>query len=227
MSSTNNKFYDIYINDKVDKSILDVKLGNASFEDHFWHLACISLYYEKQKDKYLEKYCLSTLCNLNYVYSAMIYFNKYGVLPSNYKSYIKPFVNKMKNDKIEARIAYYNKLDKKNSFKNAMSYSLMTLLCIPIMLFLVFVCNVDTTVAMIISIVFVFILELFLNPFVRSRSIKKKNANRQFDKRLENYLSYYNRFAKLLQNDLYMDLIKENKEEKIQDIVNKIKKELK
>ena len=157
----------------------------------------------------------------------MVYFNKYDVLPSNYKAYIKPFVNKMKNDKTEARIAYFNKLDKKGSFKSAISYSLMTLLCIPIMLFLIFICRVETTIAMIISIVIIFVLELFLNPITRSRSLKKKNNNRKFDKRLENYLSYYNRFAKLLQNDLYMELIKENKEDKIQDIVNKIKKELK
>ena len=142
MGSSNNKFYDLYINDNVDESILDAKMCGASFEDHFWHLACLSLYYEKQKDEYIEKYCLSTLCNLNYVYSAMLYFNKYDVLPSAYKSYLKPFVNTMRNDKTEARIAYYNKKDKNGNVKSAMRYSLMTLISIPIMLFLIFVCKV-------------------------------------------------------------------------------------
>ena len=227
MENSNNKFYDLYINNKVDDSILDVKMGGATFEDHFWHLACLALYYENKKDEYIEKYCLSTLCNLNYVYSAMLYFNKYEVLPSTYKSYIKPFVNTMKNDKTEARIAFYNKKDKNGNVKSAMRYSLMTLITIPIMLFLIFVCKVDTTIAMIVSIIAVFVLELFVNPITRNRSIKKKNENRVFDKRLANYLSYYDRFAKLLQNDLYMDLIKARKEDKIQEIVNKLKKGLK
>jgi hypothetical protein len=80
---------------------------------------------------------------------------------------------------------------------------------------------------MVVSIAAVFILELFVNPITRNRSIKKKNENRVFDKRLASYLSYYDRFAKLLQNDLYMDLIKARKEDKIQEIVNKLKKGLK
>ena len=80
---------------------------------------------------------------------------------------------------------------------------------------------------MIVSIAAIFILELFINPITRSRSIKRKNENRVFDKRLANYLSFYDRFAKLLQNELYMDLIKAKKEEKIQEIVNKLKKGLK
>lgn len=227
MENSNNKFYDLYINNKVDDSILDVKMGGATFEDHFWHLACLALYYENKKDEYIEKYCLSTLCNLNYVYSAMLYFNKYEVLPSAYKSYIKPFVNTMKNDKTEARIAFYNKKDKKGNVKSAMRYSLMTLITIPLMLFLIFVCKLETTIAMVVSIAAVFILELFINPITRNRSIKKKNENRVFDKRLASYLSYYDRFAKLLQNDLYMDLIKARKEDKIQEIVNKLKKGLK
>jgi TRAP-type uncharacterized transport system fused permease subunit len=133
----------------------------------------------------------------------------------------------MKNDKTEARIAFYNKKDKNGNVKSAMRYSLMTLITIPIMLFLIFVCKVDTTIAMIVSIIAVFVLELFVNPITRNRSIKKKNENRVFDKRLANYLSYYDRFAKLLQNDLYMDLIKARKEDKIQEIVNKLKKGLK
>lgn len=227
MENSNNKYYDLYINEKVDESILDAKLSSNNFEDHFWHLACLALYYEKQKDEYLEKYCLSTLCNLNFAYGAMVYFNKYDVLPSNYKVYIKPFVHSMKNEKTEARIAYYNKFDSRKNIKSALRYSLMTLITIPIMLFLIFVCKVETTTAMIISIAAVFILEIFLNPVLKARSIRKREQNREFDKRLEKHLCFYNRFAKLLQNDLYIDLIKAKKEEQIQEIVNKIKKGIK
>lgn len=220
----NNKFYDLYMSDEVDDSILDVKLNKTDFEDHFWHLACLALYYQKNGDSYAERYCLSTLCDLNYAYSAMVYFDKYECLSRDYKVYLKPFVHKMKNDKTEARIAYYNKKEKNKSLKSALKYSLMTLLCIPLMLILIFLFGVDTEVAMFISIGFVFVLELFVNPVIKNRKIMAMNKNREFDSRLASYLSYYDRFAKLFQNQLYIDLIKAKDEEKINEIVNQIKK---
>ena len=130
----------------------------------------------------------------------------------------------MKNDKTEARIAYYNKKEKNKSLKSALKYSLMTLLCIPLMLILIFLLGVDTEVAMFISIGFVFVLELFVNPVIKNRKIMAMNKNREFDSRLASYLSYYDRFAKLFQNQLYIDLIKAKDEEKINEIVNQIKK---
>lgn len=222
--NVSNKFYDLYMSDNVDESILNIKLDKYDFEDHFWHLACLALYYEKNNDSYAERYCLSTLCDLNYAYSAMLYFDKYDCLPRDYKVYIKPFKHKMKNDKSEARIAYYNKKEKNKGLRNALKYSLMTLVCIPIMLLLIFVFHVDTHVSMIISIAFVFILEIFVNPIASSRKIEKMNKNRVFDSRLASYLKFYDKFAKLFQNELYMDLIKAKDENKITEIVNQIKK---
>ena len=154
-----NKYYEQFISEDFGKEILDAKMTNASFEDHFWHLACLSVYYKKENDAYLEKMCLRKLCDLNYAYSAMIYFHKYEVLPKRFLQYLTSFENNMVDDKLEARIQYYNKVDKKKNLKKYALYASTSLICIPLMLFLVFVCKLDTTISMLISIGSIFAID--------------------------------------------------------------------
>ena len=99
-----NKYYEMFKEGNVDEGILDVSLGNASFEDHFWHLACVSKYYQNTNNSYLEKMCLRKLCDLNYAYAAIIYFDKEGVLPKKYKQYLIHFEHQMNDDLLEERI---------------------------------------------------------------------------------------------------------------------------
>ena len=89
------------------------------------------------------------------------------------------------------------------------------------MLFLVFVCKLDTTISLIVSIVVMFVLQFV---FQRMQKINRRKTYRKVEARLEKYLKYYDRFAYLLQNDLYIDLIrvKEGSKEE-QEIIDKIK----
>ncbi len=216
----NNKYYDLYISEEVDENILNEK--PVSFEDHFWHLLALSILYKKQGDEYLEKTCLQKACDLNYAYSAMLYFEKVDVLPSNYKQYLDKFQNEMKDDKVEERIKYFNKKSANKKNLGFLWYSLISLSIIPLMLFLVFVCKLDTTIAAIIAIVL-----MFGGQFLLTRMQKRRRYTniRPLEKRLENYLKYYDRFAKLFQNELYIDLIRsKNGSEQEKEIIDKIKR---
>lgn len=216
----NNKYYDLFINEEVDENLLNEK--PVSFEDHFWHLLALSVLYKKQGDEYLEKTCLQKACDLNYAYNAMIYFEKKEVLPPNYKQYLTEFTNQMKDDKVEERIKYYNKRSANKKNLGFLWYSLISLSIIPVMLFLVFVCKLETTIAAIIAIVLMFGGQfLFTRMQKRNRYMKV----RPLEKRLENHLKYYDRFAKLFQNELYIDLIRtKDGSEQEKEIVEKLKR---
>ncbi len=215
----NNKYYDLYISEEIDESIFDQKL--TSFEDHFWHMLCLSIYYQKQNDEYMEKLCLQRACDLNFVYSAMLLFEKKDVLDPKFKQYLSEFSNNMKDDKVEERIKYYNKRNSRGKNLGFLWYSLISLSIIPVMLFLVFVCKLDTTISVIISIVVMFFLQFV---FQRMQKVKRRKVYRKTEARLEKYLKYYDRFAHLLQNDLYIDLIraKEGSKEEL-EIIEKLK----
>ena len=222
-----NKYFDMFMDESsIDDSILEEKLANRTFEDHFWHLACLVMYYKNKKDEYLEKVCLGKLTDLNYAYSAMLYFDKCEVLPSKYKQYLVPFKESMRNTKLEDRITYFNKHDKSTNFKDFLLYSLSTLSVVPLMLLLILVFHLDTKITMIISIAFLLGLQFLVNPStLKLRRMRKMNMNSSvISNQLKNYLSYYDRFAVLFQNELYVDLIKAKKEEKRQEIIEKIKK---
>ena len=193
----NNKYYDLFINEEVDESLLNEK--PLSFEDHFWHLLALSVLYKKQGDEYLEKTCLQKACDLNYAYNA-----------------------KMKDDKVEERIKYYNKRSANKKNLGFLWYSLISLSIIPVMLFLVFVCKLETTISAIIAIVLMFGAQfLFTRMQKRNRYMKV----RPLEKRLENHLKYYDRFAKLFQNELYIDLIRaKDGSEQEKEIVEKLKR---
>lgn len=217
----NNKYYDKYINEDVTEDILNEKLN--SFEDHFWHMLCLSILYQKKGDEYLEKMCLQKACDLNYAYSALVYFDKKDVLPAKYKQYLTPFENNMKDEKVEERIKFFNKKSARGKNLGFLWYSLIGLSIIPMMLFLVFVCKLDTTVSAIISIVLMFAVQ-----FVFQRMQRRKRYNvvkRKLERDLENYLKYYDRFAYLFQNELYIDLIRaKDGSENEKEIIEKIKK---
>lgn len=224
-----NKYYEMYINEEgIDESLLNVKIANANFEDHFWHLAALSLYYQKLGDEYLEKVCISKLCDLNFSYTALIYFEKYGVLPEKLKVYLTPFSEKMKQDKLEQRISYYNKKSRKINISDALVYSLTSLSVVPLMLFLVFVLKLDTKVTLIISIAFLLVLQMLVNPStIRLRRQKKLLKTQSvIDKKLNAYLSYNDHFSYLFNDDLYVSLIKAKNDKKRNEIIAKIKENM-
>ena len=218
----NNKYYDKYINEDVDDSILSER--PSSFEDHFWHMLCLSVYYKNKNDEYLEKMCIQKACDLNYAYSAMLYFDKKEVLPSKYKVYIsQDFQNNMKDDKVEARIKYFNKKNARSKNLGFLWYSLIGLAIIPVMLFLVFVCKTETTVAAIVSIALMFVGQ-FVYRYFQKRSMYSR-VRRKIERKLEEYLKYYDRFAYLFKNELYIDLIRaKDGSEAEKEIIEKLKK---
>lgn len=219
--SNDNLFYVQFKNEDVNDSILEAK--PSSFEDHFWHMLCLSIYYKHNNDPYLEKVCLQKACDLNYAYSAMIYFDSKGVLNQKYKQYIEPFCNQMKDPKVEERIKYYNKKNAKSKNLGFLWYSLISLLVIPVMLILVFLFKLDTTMAAIIAIIAMFIAQFIFQNY--QKKVKFKRNSRKVERKLENYLKYYDRFAYLFQNELYIDLIKAKAgSDNEKEIIEKIKR---
>ena len=77
-----NKYYEKFINEEIDETLLKVNNNSLSFEDHFWHFACLSLYYKNKNGFYMFKKSLSCACDLNYIYNALLYFEAFNVLPS-------------------------------------------------------------------------------------------------------------------------------------------------
>ena len=69
----------------------------------------------------------------------------------------------MKDDKIESLIGYANKKDKKKNGLNFLWYSLGSILIIPLMLLFVFVFKMDTTVAAVAAIIFIFLSQLSIS----------------------------------------------------------------
>ena len=82
-----NKYYEMFINENIDDSILKMNPSSLTFEDHFWHFACMSIYYKNKKDFHMFKKSLLSDCDLNYIYNALLYFEAFNVLPQNYKKY--------------------------------------------------------------------------------------------------------------------------------------------
>ena len=214
-----NKYYSLFISEEIDDSILDEKPGNM--EDHFWHMACLSIYYKKKEDAYLEKMCLQKACDINYDYNAICFFDKKGVLPPKYRQYTAPFNHSMRHEKLEERIKYYNKKSSKGKNIDFIWYSLLSLSIIPVMLLLVFVFKMNTTYAAIIAILLMFGTQFLLQRVQKRRKMSK--YQRPIERKLENYLKYRDRFIPLYQNELYLDLIRAKKEEDENKIIEKIK----
>jgi len=220
-----NKYYEMFMNENVDESILKVNNHSLSFEDHFWHFACMSLYYKKTKQFYLHKKSLISACDLNYYYNAMFFFDAHKVLPNNYKKYVKPFEHKMKNDKLEELIAQTNKRDKKEHLKDFSLYSLTSLLVLPLMLILVFVFKMDSTIAVIVAIIGLLLGQTLVNPITKQRKqIKYQRIESKITKEERTYFDFLLIFNNLLQDSKLVALIKSETDEEKQTIIECIKK---
>ena len=220
-----NKYYEMFINDNVDESILKINHHSLSFEDHFWHFACMSLYYKNNKQFYLHKKCLISACDLNYYYNAMYFFDAHKVLPNNYKKYVKPFEHQMKNDKLEELIKQTNKRDKKEHMKDFLWYSLASLLVLPLMLILVFIFKMETTTAAIIAIIGLLLGQTFASPFTKQRKqIKYQKIEANISKEERMYFDYLMMFDNLLKDRKLVALIKSETDEEKNIIIDCIKK---
>lgn len=219
-----NKYYEKFINEEIDETLLKVNNNSLSFEDHFWHFACLSLYYKNKNDFYMFKKSLSCACDLNYIYNALLYFEAFNVLPNNFKKHIKNFEHKMKDDKIENLIAYANKKDKKKNRLNFLWYSLGSLLIIPLMLLFVFVFNMDTTIAAVVSILFLFLSQTFTSPMIkRNQEMKNAKRNSELSRSEKDYFNYLLPFNNLLYQEKYLAMIRSETDEEREMIVKAIK----
>lgn len=224
-------YYDLFNIGNIGESILDEELGNKSFEDHYWHLACVAKYYEIINDSENEKAVLTKLCDMNYVFNALYHYKKYDCLPNKYNQYIIPFENSMVDQRIEDRINYFNKQERKNKNKKYWFTSLTTLISIPLMLFLMLVCKMDSTTAIIITIVAIMLIELMTNPFMENgflqRSIRnifsRKKKQYVVPEKLNKYFKYLDRFIRIVNNDLYLALARAQNDDEIEKIVKTIK----
>lgn len=222
-----NKYYEMFINENVDESIFKINSNSLSFEDHFWHYACMSLYYKKNNDFHMQKKCLSAACDLNYYYNAFIYFDAYGVLPQGFKKYIKKFEHKMKDDKLEQQIAEANKIDKKSMHKGFWLYSLASLLIIPLMLLLVLVFKIDSTLAAIISIVVLFVGQSFINPMMKQRKqMKILKRDSLLTKEERSHFDYLRNFDSVVKNEKYIAMIRVTTDEDRDRVIECIKKNI-
>lgn len=220
-----NKYFEMFINNNIEETILKINPNSLSFEDHFWHFACLSIYYKDKKDFYMHKKSLSAACDLNYYYNAMIYLDAYGVLPNNYKKYIKQFEHKMKNDKLEKLIIEANKKDKRGKGKEFLLYSLVSLLVIPIMLILVFVFKMDSTTATIISIIGLLLGQMLIGPFKKQRQeMKIYKRDSQISKEEKNFFDYLYLFNNLFNDKKLVAMIKCDNDEDRNRIIEAIKK---
>lgn len=219
-----NKYYEKFINEEIDETLLKVNNNSLSFEDHFWHFACLSLYYKNKNDFYMFKKSLSCACDLNYIYNALLYFEAFNVLPNNFKKHIKNFEHKMKDDKIESLIAYANKKDKKKNRLNFLWYSLGSLLIIPLMLLFVFVFKMDTTIAAVVSILFLFLSQTFTSPMIkRNQEMKNAKRNSELSKSEKEYFNYLLPFNNLLYQEKFLAMIRSETDEEREMIVKAIK----
>ena len=130
----------------------------------------------------------------------------------------------MKDDKIEELIAYANKQDKKKMRFNFLTYSLTSLLIIPLMLLLVFVFNLDTTVAAVAAVILLFLSQTFASPMKKRRQeMKIAKRNSEMTKEEKSFFNYLLPFNNLLYNEKYVAMIKAETDEERDLIVKAIK----
>ena len=227
-----NRFFVLYDNNEVDENLLKMSVSGWSFEDHYWHFACLALYYKNTNQKHLEKECLSKMCDMNYVYNALSYYNTLGILPTNYKKYIIKFTSPMVNDKVDKQIEEVNKDSRRKQRRKYWLSSLTTLLTIPLMLFLMLVCKLDNTTSIIISIVFLFLMQTITSPLMANTRLRKylksifernKKTENHLSKEVNEYFKYLDRFVRIVNNEYYLAIAREKDEVKIQELVKIIK----
>lgn len=219
-----NKYYEMFINDNVDDSIINVNPNSLSYEDRFWHYVCLSCYYQKHNNKYMCKKSLSAACDLNYYYNAFIFYNAYGVLPKKYEKDMKKFEHPMNNSKLEELIKQVNKSEKKFDFKGFILYMLVTLLIIPLMLLLILVFHMDKTVAVVISVLALFIGQSVFSPINKQRKeMKQRKQEEIISKNEQNFFNYLNQLNFTFSDPRYIEMIRAKDEEQVKEIARLIK----
>jgi len=220
-----NQYYTKFINEDIDSMILHVPQKEMDFEDHFWHMACLSVYYRMQNDEYMERQCLNKMADMNMAYSTIGYLDYSKCLPLGYFKYLKKFDNPMKNDTLEKRIAELNHKDKKKKFWSYFIYAASGLVVIPLMLLLMVVFKLDSTFSVIIAIVFLVGVQFLLNPTTRQyRKAKKGMETRVVESELAKYFDYYKRFDRLMTNPKVIAFIKEKDKEKMKKMAEELKR---
>lgn len=219
-----NKYYDMFINDKIDDNLLNVNPNGLSYEDRFWHFACLALLYKNKKNDYMEKKCLSAACDLNYYYNAFIFFDAYEVLPKEFQKDLKKFEHQMNNEKLDQLINEVNKTTKKFDFKGFLLYMLTTLLIIPLMILLILVFKLDKTLSVIIAVLFLFLSQQFFSPFNRQRrELKTKKKEQELSKKESSFFNYTNHLNYVFNDPRYLEMIRAKDEEKVKEIAQLIK----
>ena len=229
----NYNYFEKFDNNDIDESILHENVSGWDFEDHYWHFACLALYYKNINERHLEKECLSKMCDMNYVFNAFVYYNSLGVLPLTYKKYITKFKNDMVNEKIDKQIEDINKAGKRKQRRKYFLSSLVSLITIPLMLFLMLVCHLDSSISIVISIFFLLMIQFLTSPlmkntkiniFIRSLFKRKKKIDNYISKELNEYYKYLDRFVRIVNNEYYLALVKsQGDEEQTKKIVRIIK----
>jgi len=225
-----SKYYTLLYSDKIEESILHEHVGGWSFEDHYWHMACLAYYYKNLNDDDVERKCLSELTDLNYAYNAFCFFDSYGVLPLKYKYVTKPFENSMVDKKIEDEINRHNKLARKKSNKKYWLSSLATLIIIPLMLFLMLVCKLDSNTSIIISIIVLLFIQTLTSPWMENTKFRiylkarfSKKKEKPLPQELNEYFKYLDRFLKIVNNEYYVALTRAKDENEAKELAKTIK----
>ncbi len=209
-----NKYYQMFQDGNITNSILKINSKSMSFEDHFWHYACLAIYYNQDNNEYLQKKVLSFACDMNYIYNVIIYLDHYNVLPGQYKKYTTAFEHKMKDDKLESMIKSFNSKDKSSRRLGFLSYSLISLIVIPLMFLLVLVFEMDTQKAAIISVCVLLFAQMVVTPYLRTRKQKKQQRKAlNMTKEEVQLFNFVHLFDKLINDPQYVYLIRAKTDE--------------
>ena len=209
-----NPFYEKFNNQDIDESIFKISQKKMTFEDSFWHLACMALYYKNNNNDFLEKRCLSKACDLNYIYNAYLYFDKCEFLPKTYQQYIKPFEHSMKNDQLELMIKEQNKKSRKFDGLGFGLYSLFTLLMLPLTLLFVFVFKMETTLSAFLSLGIVCVGQfVFTNYRRRKKQRNEMMQENNIPRELKQIFQQLQKYEQIFQEQNYVYLLHSSKEE--------------
>ncbi len=209
-----NPFYEKFIQKDVDETILKNSQYKMSFEDHFWLLACMALYYEQNNQDFLEQKCLSKACDLNYLYHAYLYFDSQKVLPKSYQPYLALFEHPMKNDQLEEMIQKCNKKARKTNGLGFAWYSLFTILMIPLTFLFALVFHWDATLSAFLSLGIVTLGQLFFTNYRKNQKQRKDFLQQeQMPKEVKQIFSSIQKYEQIFQDPNYIALLRAKPEE--------------
>ena len=130
----------------------------------------------------------------------------------------------MNNSKLEELIKQVNKSEKKFDFKGFILYMLVTLLRIPLMLLLILVFHMDKTVAVVISVLALFIGQSVFSPINKQRKeMKQRKQEEIISKNEQNFFNYLNQLNFTFSDPRYIEMIRAKDEEQVKEIARLIK----